>query len=49
MNRLLPFLSSWPVQIPLWTVVVIVVVWPEETWHWLRTLAFVEFLIAYIG
>jgi len=49
MSRLMLFITSWPVQIPLWTATAVVVLWPEETWHWLRTLAFLQFLIAYIG
>ena len=48
MNRLVLLFTSWPVQISIWTVVAIMVLWPEEVWHWLRTLAFLQFLIAYI-
>jgi hypothetical protein len=49
MQRLIAFLTSWPVVVLVSIGLVILLVWPDDTERWIRTLRIMAFLFAYIG
>lgn len=49
MSRLVTFLTSWPVVVPVVAGLAVVTVWPSEAYQVVRTFWLVQFLLAYFG